>query len=139
MKSKIRKGITALAGLCILLWAVGVPLAAEYNITGSMDFTGPYAVVMKPIDDAAKVFVEWWNEEVGSKIGVKLNRKTYDTRYDPAITASVWPGIVSGDKPLAHFGLGGPDVAALMKRLPEDKIPLFLGTATYGYVWLPDQ
>ena len=52
------------------------------------------------------------------KLGVKLIRKTYDTRYDPALTASLWPGILSGDKPLLHMGLGGPDVAALMKRLP---------------------
>jgi branched-chain amino acid transport system substrate-binding protein len=139
MKWKVWSGIVGLVGLCGLLLGAGAPLAAEYNITQSMDFTGPYAVVMKPIDDTSKVFVEWWNDEVGSKIGVKLNRKAYDTRYDPAITASLWPGIVSGDKPLAHIGLGGPDVAALMKRLPEDKIPLFLGTGTYGYVWLPNQ
>ncbi|MBU2551527.1 MAG: ABC transporter substrate-binding protein [Proteobacteria bacterium] len=123
-----------------LVLMVGRPAQAltEYNVTGSVDFTGPYAVVMPPIDEAGKAFFAWWNDEVGPKLGVKLNRKTYDTRYDPALTASLWPGILSGDKPLAHFGLGGPDVAALMKRLPQDKVPLIMSTGTYGFIWLPD-
>ena len=114
-------------------------LAAEYNISGSVDFTGPYAVVMPPIDEAGKIFFAWWNEEVGPKIGIKLNRIVKDTRYDPALTASLWPGILSTLKPIIHLGLGGPDVAALMKRLPKDKVPLLMSTGTYGFIWLPNQ
>jgi len=125
----------------IVLIAFGMSpclFAAEYNVTASVDFTGPYAVVMPPIDEAGKAMFAWWNDEVGPKLGVKLNRKTYDTRYDPALTASLWPGILSGDKPIIHMGLGGPDVAALMKRLPQDKVPLIMSTGTYGFIWLPN-
>lgn len=113
--------------------------AADYIITHSVDFTGPYAVIMKPIDMVTKVFYAWWNETVGSKLGIKLHYKQYETRYDPSVVASLWPGILAGDKPIAHAGLGGPDVAALMKRLPQDKVPMFMGTAAYGYEWSPNQ
>lgn len=113
--------------------------AAEYNISGSVDFTGPYAVVMPVVDEAGKIFVAWWNEEVGKKLGVKINRVVKDTRYDPALTASLWPGILSSLKPVLHWGLGGPDVAALMKRLPQDKVPMLMSTGTYGFIWLPNQ
>jgi branched-chain amino acid transport system substrate-binding protein len=37
------------------------------------------------------------------------------------------------------FGLGGPDAAALQQRLPEDKVPMLLGTAAYGFGWKPGQ
>jgi branched-chain amino acid transport system substrate-binding protein len=113
--------------------------AAEYNISGFVDFTGPYAVIMPPIDDAAKATFAWWNETVGKELGVKINRVTKDSRYDPALTASLWPGILSSVKPIIHLGLGGPDVAALMKRLPQDKVPMMMSTGTYGFIWLPNQ
>lgn len=113
--------------------------AVEYNISASVDFTGPYAVVMTPVDEASKIMFAWWNAEVGSKYGVKLNRHTKDTRYDPALTASLWPGILSSLNPILHMGLGGPDVAALMKRLPQDKVPMQMSTGTYGFIWLPNQ
>ena len=47
-------------------------------------------------------------------------------------------GIKSELDPIAVVGLGGPDVAALSERLPEDKIPMFMATAAYGYAWQPD-
>jgi len=81
---------------------------------------------------------DWWNAEVGAKLGVKLNYKNFDTRYDTAQTASLWPGIKSEMKPIAVVGLGGPDVAALGPRLPDDQVPLFMSTAGYGYAWKPD-
>jgi branched-chain amino acid transport system substrate-binding protein len=139
MKGNLKKFfVTAMVVLALLIFCRPVS-AAEYNISGSVDFTGPYAVVMPSVDNTGKILFAWWNEEVGSKLGVKLNRKTYDTRYDPALTASLWPGILSGDKPVAHMGLGGPDVAALMKRLPQDKVPMVMSTATYGFIWVPNQ
>jgi len=117
----------------------GLTIAAEYNVSQSVDFTGPYAVIMKPVDDTAKVLFQWWNDTKGKELGIKLVRKTYETRYDPTVVASLWPSILAGDKPIAHLGLGGPDIAALMKRAPNDKVPIFMGTATYGFAWLPDQ
>jgi len=110
-----------------------------YNISFSADYSGPYTYLMKSADPAQKIFLQWWNEEVGNKLGVKIVVKSYDTRYNPAVVASLWPGILSGDKPILHMGLGGPDVASLMKRLPTDKVPMFMSTGTYGYCWLPNQ
>ena len=138
MKAK-RKILFWVSIFCLVSLFPGLGRAAEYTITHSVDFTGPYAVIMKPIDQATKVFYAWWNETVGSKLGIKLNFKQYETRYDPSVVASLWPGILAGDKPIAHAGLGGPDVAALMKRLPEDKVPMFMGTAAYGYEWSANQ
>ena len=138
MKAK-RKVLFWVSIFCLVSLFPGLGRAAEYTITHSVDFTGPYAVIMKPIDQATKVFYAWWNETVGSKLGIKLNFKQYETRYDPSVVASLWPGILAGDKPIAHAGLGGPDVAALMKRLPEDKVPMFMGTAAYGYEWSANQ
>jgi branched-chain amino acid transport system substrate-binding protein len=110
-----------------------------YNISFSADYSGPYAYLMKSADPAQKIFLHWWNETVGKNLGVEVVRKAYDTRYNPAVVASLWPGILSGDEPIAHMGLGGCDVASLMKRLPLDKVPMFMSTATYGYCWLPNQ
>lgn len=140
-----RKGRIIVAGVlffCLLLTAFFSPKAmalVEYNISASCDFSGPYADMFLPMDNGRKIVLAWWNETVGKKLGVKLNYKPYDMRYDATIVASTWPGILSGDKPLSHLGEGGPSVAALMQRLPKDKIPMFMSTATYGYIWLPNQ
>jgi hypothetical protein len=83
--------------------------------------------------------IEWWNKEVGSKLNVQIVVKTFDTRYDVAQTASLWPGIKAEVKPALLLGLGGPDAAALQQRLPEDKIPMLMSTATYGFGWKPNQ
>jgi branched-chain amino acid transport system substrate-binding protein len=111
----------------------------KYNITMDCDFTGPHADNNRLENVGRSVTFAWWNEAVGKKLGINLNLKMYDSRYDPAVIASLWPGIVSGDKPVAHIGLGGPTIAALMARLPNDKIPMFMGNAAYGYAWAPGQ
>lgn len=127
--------------------AVGVSFAAvaadparaqtTYNIAGLADFSGPYADIMKDYATCRQGVVQWWNDEAGKPLGVKLNVKDYDTRYDVAQTASLWPGIRAELEPVAVFGLGGPDVAALQERLPGDKVPMFMGTSGYGYGWKP--
>ncbi|MDY7038653.1 MAG: ABC transporter substrate-binding protein, partial [Thermodesulfobacteriota bacterium] len=132
------KGIDKMIFVCVVFFTLGLPghgFGADYNVTQSMDFTGPYAVIMKSVDVAAKVIYSWWNDNVGSKLGIKLIHKPYETRYDPSVVASLWPGILSGDKPIAHAGLGGPDLAALMKRLPKDKVPMMMSTGAAGFMW----
>ncbi len=109
-----------------------------YNIAGLADFSGPYADIMKDNSACRHGVVDWWNDEAGKPLGVKLNVKDYDTRYDVAQTASLWPGIRAELEPVAIFGVGGPDVAALQERLPGDKVPMFMGTSGYGYGWKPD-
>jgi len=127
----------AVVSLAMILAVQAVP-AAEYTVTCSVDYTGPYAVIMPPFETSRQAFFTWWNETKGKELGITLKTKAYDMRYDPSVVASTWPGILTGDKPIAHMGLGGPDVAALMKRLPKDKVPLIMSTATYGFIWLPN-
>ena len=136
-KSSKTAAILVVLSLTLILAAQSVP-AAEYIVTCSVDYTGPYAVIMPPFETSRKAFFTWWNETKGKELGITLSSKAYDMRYDPSVVASTWPGILTGDKPIAHMGLGGPDVAALMKRLPQDKVPMIMSTATYGFIWLPD-
>jgi branched-chain amino acid transport system substrate-binding protein len=136
-KSSKKIAILVVVSLAMIIAAQSVP-AAEYTVTLSVDYTGPYAVIMPPFETSRKAFFAWWNETKGKELGITLKTKAYDMRYDPSVVASTWPGILSGDKPIVHMGLGGPDVAALMKRLPNDKIPMIMSTATYGFIWLPN-
>ena len=135
-------GYAKLAALAALAGALAAPGAAlaqtTYGVAMLSDYSGPYADVMPLLGAGREKVVDWWNAEVGAKMGVKLNYKNFDTRYDTAQTASLWPGIKSEMKPIAVIGLGGPDVAALGPRLPDDAVPLFMGTAGYGYAWKPD-
>ena len=101
-----------------ILLAHSVP-AAEYMITRSVDYSGPYAVIMPPFESATKSLFTWWNETKGKELGITLQTKAYDMRYDPSVVASTWPGILTGDKPIAHMGLGGPDVAAVKGKMAE--------------------
>jgi branched-chain amino acid transport system substrate-binding protein len=109
-----------------------------YNIAGTADFTGPYAENMVEWADCRRVVLDWWNAEVGKGQGVALRVKEYDTRYNAAQVASLWPGIKSELNPVAIMGLGGPDVSALQERLPKDKVPLILISAGYGFAWKGD-
>ncbi|WP_306555189.1 ABC transporter substrate-binding protein [Acidovorax sp.] len=109
------------------------------NVAAIADFAGPYASVMPQMQGGRLAVIEWWNKEVGSKLNVQIAVKTFDTRYDVAQTASLWPGIKAELKPVLVLGLGGPDAAALQQRLPDDKVPMLMGTAAYGFGWKPNQ
>lgn len=126
------------AALGLLTAAMPANAQTTYNIASFADFTGPYADVMKDLIGARRPVVDWWNAEVGSKIGVKLGIKDYDHRYDAAQAASLWPGVKAELNPIVVLGVGGPDVAALQGRLPTDKIPMIMSTAAYGFAWKPD-
>lgn len=131
--------LAAAASLVCAFVAPGAALAqTSYGVAMLSDYSGPYADIMPMLGRAREVVLDWWNAEVGAKLGVKLNYKNFDTRYDAAQTASLWPGIKSEMKPIAVLGLGGPDVAALGQRLPDDGVALFMSTAGYGYAWKPD-
>ena len=137
MSRRSALGVMAAGAVATAGVALPVPALAQtvYNIAGMADFTGPYADIMKSLIAGRWAVLNWWNEEVGKGIGVRINMKDYDTRYDTAQTSSLWPGIKSELKPIAALGLGGPDSAALQQRLPDDKIPLMMATAGYGYAW----
>lgn len=129
-----------LAGAAVALGAAtgGAQAQSTYAIASIADFTGPYADVMKDLAGSRRATVDWWNEEVGKGLGIKIVIKDYDGRYDAAQIASLWPGIKAELNPVAILGTGGPDVAALQGRLPGEKIPMIMATAGYGFAWKPD-
>lgn len=120
-------GLTALAS--------NVQAQMVYNIAGLADFTGPYADIMKDLTSCRRAVIDWWNEEVGKGAGITLRIKDYDHRYDVAQVVSLWPGVKSELNPVLALGIGGVDAAGLQERLPADKIPMILSTASYGYAW----
>ena len=132
----VSRGLFLAAGLTL---GAQVSAQTSVNIAAMADFAGPYANVMNDMQGGRLAVIDWWNKEVGEKLNVRINVKTYDTRYDVAQTASLWPGIKAELKPAMVFGLGGPDAAALQQRLPEDKVPMLRGTAAYGFGWKPGQ
>lgn len=132
--------IAAAAGFAIGLASAPPAATAQttYGVALLSDYSGPYADIMPILGRSREVVFDWWNAEVGAKLGVKLSYKNFDTRYDAAQTASLWPGIKSELQPIMVLGLGGPDVAALGQRLPDDGVPMLMSTAAYGYAWKPD-
>lgn len=109
-----------------------------YVVPAMSDFSGPFAAIMPMLAPGRESVIAWWNAEVGAQLGVKLEMKAYDTRYDTAQTASLWPGVLAA-KPLVGMALGGPDTAALQQRLPNDKVAMILGSAANGFGWRPNQ
>jgi hypothetical protein len=131
----IRKMIAA----AVVAAALATPAsAAEYVMSASADYSGPFANVMPSAMSGITATTAWWNKEVGSKLGVKVDIKIYDMRYDAAVIARTWPSILASDKPILHLGFGSPDLTTLMKRLPNDKVPMLIGTAMVGLVWQPN-
>lgn len=131
----------ARAALAAAFAATMAPAQAQttYQIPSLSDFSGPFASIMPAFTGGREAVLSWWNAEHGAKLGVKLELKPFDTRYDTAQTASLWPGVLASTKPIIGFALGGPDTAALQQRLPNDKVPLILGSASNGFGWRPNQ
>jgi len=126
-----------MAGLCL---SAALPAAAQtvYQVPAMSDFSGPFSSIMPMMAGGREAVATWWNAEVGSKMGVKIEVKSYDTRYDAAQTASLWPGVLA-TKPLVGLSAGGPDTAALQQRLPTDKVVMISGSAANGSGWRPNQ
>jgi branched-chain amino acid transport system substrate-binding protein len=129
----------ALAAACAAALTLSQPaLSAEYVMSASADYSGPFADVMPNAMSGLTAIASWWNKDVGQKLGVKVDIKITDMRYDAAVIARTWPSILSRDKPIMHLGFGSPDLTTLMKRLPGDKVPMLIGTAMVGLVWQPN-
>lgn len=138
MEKKVKKVANFFGVLFAILLVAQTVSSAQYNISASYDWTGVFAVTMPSVALPGKVFFPWWNETKGKELGIELKEKGYDNKYDPSVMASIWPGIVAGDKPIAHNGMGAIDAMVLWKRLPDDKIPLIGQTTVYGFLWLPN-
>lgn len=128
---------TTLAAAALLVAASTPAWSTDYTMTASADFSGPFADVMPNAMSGIETITAWWNKDVGSKLGVKVNIKIYDMRYDAAVIARTWPSILSRDQPIMHLGFGSPDLTTLMTRLPKDKVPMLIGTAMVSMVWKP--
>ena len=128
------------AGLLALCSFVGSGAGAQsnYNVSISLDYSGPFASVMDSWYGGQQSMFAWWNETRGKQLGVKLNIKTYDMRYDASQVARTWPQILADDKPIVFLGMGTPDLVSLMKRLPGDKVPMIMGTAMVAPLWTPN-
>ena len=135
MKQRFGGSIAAVA--LALLSVVGQDARAQtpYTVSISLDYSGPFAAVMDSWYGGQQSVFDWWNETRGKNLGVKLNVKTYDMRYDASQVARTWPQILADDKPIVFLGMGTPDLVSLMKRLPTDKVPMIMGTAMIGPLW----
>ncbi|TYR33529.1 ABC transporter substrate-binding protein [Mesorhizobium microcysteis] len=130
-------------GLAVALatGTITIPAFAQektYNVALFSDFSGPFANIMRPVHAGREAVFAWWNAEVGKDLGVQIGTRTYDTRYDAAQAASLWPGILSELNPLIIGSTGSTDIAALSQRLPEDKVVMMaVGGATHAG-WVDD-
>ena len=124
-------------GACAVLSLAGQDARAQtqYNVSVSLDYSGPFAAVMDSWYGGQQSVFDWWNETRGKNLGVKLNLKTYDMRYDASQIARTWPQILADDQPIVFLGMGSPDLVSLMKRLPTDKVPMIMSAAMIGPLW----
>ena len=135
----LRYATSIAATVLACVFAPGAAMAqTTYMVPSLSDFSGPFSTVMPSIGGGREAVINWWNAEVGAKQGIKLQMKAYDTRFETAQTASLWPGILA-EKPLVGFSLAGPDTAALQQRLPTDKVVMFSASASNGFAWKPNQ
>jgi len=108
MTDKTRLGLRGLlvAGAITVTAAMPIKAYAEttYNLALLSDFSGPYADIMPILAASRETVFDWWNETSGQELGVTLNYKNYETRYDAAQVASLWPGIKSELDPIAVVG-----------------------------------
>lgn len=132
-----RIGGAVAAGAFAVAALAGAPARAQstYNVSISLDYSGPFAAVMDSWYGGQQSVFDWWNETRGKTLGVKLNVKTYDMRYDASQVARTWPQILADDSPIVFLGMGTPDLVSLMKRLPGDKVPMIMGTAMVAPLW----
>lgn len=84
MKSRLSKWIAGAAAAAVVALALPASAQTTYNIASIADFTGPYADIMKDLVGARRAAVDWWNDEIGKGMGIKVGIKDYDGRYDAA-------------------------------------------------------
>ena len=101
--SALASGLSAAA---LLTLAPASVMAADYVMSASADFTGPFADVMPSTVSGIRAIAAWWNDTKGKELGTNVDIKVHDMRYDASVVASTWPSILSTDKPIRHGRLG---------------------------------
>ena len=129
---------SALVGAATLTATRAHAATTSFTFSTAVDFTGPFADVMPSWHSGHTAMAAWWNDTAGKSLGAEVVLKVHDMRYNTSVVAQSWPGILAAEKPVMYLGMGTPDLVALMKRLPEDKVPMVMPTAMLGLVWAPN-
>jgi|GEM_PF-2862931 len=96
----------------------------EYMIPTFIDATDVYAELYNTtVLPATQSAYEGWNTDVGSKIGVKILNKIYDTKYNFSEASSLYDRSVQTDKPIAYNMLVSPGALANRDKFSVNKTP----------------
>jgi branched-chain amino acid transport system substrate-binding protein len=113
--------------------------ATDYNIVQLVDLSsGIVSMYGDSSIGGGKISAAFFNDTVGKKLGIRLNVNAYDSRFDPAVIASLWPSVLSKDHPIGVITQGGDAVAGLMGRLPADKVPGSHLMGALSAAWKPN-
>jgi len=131
--SKLRKALVF--GLAVLLVVAVAACAAppeepteaglqEYVLPTFVDASGVYANVYNTAaTPAALSAIDFWNDETGLEIGVKIVPKVYDTRYNWEEAGSLYDRSIAADNPIAINSLVSPASMANLDKFAENKTP----------------
>jgi len=115
--------------------AASTPAQAQqvqsYSILSLLDYSGPFANRGKPVEQMQRLLVDWFNEDRGRKLGVKLEYKPVDTGYDQAKTVQAYERALEDKSMIGIVTFGSPNVISIQNRLPQDKIPAVHGGPAY--------
>ena len=73
MKSVIKQSLAAAA---IVVVGVFPARAAEYVMSASADYSGPFADVMPSAMSGIQAVANWWNKEVGKGLGSRSTSRS---------------------------------------------------------------
>jgi hypothetical protein len=81
--------VMTVVSLSFLVSGPALADVTKYKVPVISDFTGSWAQLMKSWVPMHKAVFAWWNDTEGKKLGVELELKHYDGRYDSSVIASV--------------------------------------------------
>ncbi|WP_170321399.1 ABC transporter substrate-binding protein [Acrocarpospora pleiomorpha] len=102
-------------------------------ITSLTDFSGPFAARGPAVEATRQVVIDWFNEDQGKKLGVKLEQKTYDDGYDQAKAAQLAPKVLGEEKGIGILFSGAPTLQGLGQRLLSSGIPAVNAGPPYSF------
>jgi branched-chain amino acid transport system substrate-binding protein len=120
------------AGMAGLLFAgLALTACAEDGVTNTsiligqtVGLTGTVAGPVKEVNEGANAYFSIINKQ-GGVYGRKIELRTLDDRFDPALTAANAERLITRDHVFALFqGRGTPHTQALMPILAANKVPL---------------
>ncbi len=110
----------------------------EYKLVAFLDYSGPFANRGKPIAALHQIMVDKWNNEQGTKLGVKLTYQALDSQYNDAKTNSLYDQVRTDKSVIGILTHGSPNVNALWNRVPADQLPVLHGGPCYSFIAKPN-